>query len=67
MNYVLAIALSADFRIRLSNPVLPLWDVLSFYGGLFAGLWLQSGAVDWRRWGRPRLPEGSSSVACYRW
>jgi len=27
MNYVLAIA-SRDFRIRLSNPVLPLWDVL---------------------------------------
>lgn len=27
MNYVLAIAFR-DFRIRLSNPVLPLWDVL---------------------------------------
>ena len=27
MGYVLAIA-SRDFRIRLSNPVLPLWDVL---------------------------------------
>ena len=64
MNYVLAIAFR-DFRIRLSNPVLPLWDVLVpvvyllvFGSSLERWIGGGGGGLDYPR---------SFSAGCYRW
>ena len=64
MRYVLAIAFR-DFRIRLSNPVLPLWDVLVpvvylLVFGSSLERWIGAGGAD-------SIIRGSFWAACCRW